>query len=480
MNRTITKASIYCSLFLSLAGSAKAQMADTTTEFKPSGRLWGYTFADLAYKGSGDNLNRGGSNQYTGMPANANTFQFRRIYLGYNYDMSPKFSAEFLLAAEDDFSTSTSAPGTGSSITQGPTGTSQGDVTAGGKFTPYVKYADVKWKNIFKNSDLKIGSQATPSFAKTDRNDQTAEEVWGYRAVERTVSDIRRTPSFDLGASLQGWFDKDGKYGYMLMAGNGQSAKPGTSMDKWFYGDVYAKFFDKRLIVDLYADYERLVNTTVSTGAAGWNSWGAWANPGKATDPNGPDYESRNMTKLFVAWNTNKLTIGFEGFQNVFLGGLQCTGTDGNTYYRTFSATDLSFYVRGRILSAKNGDPRLNFFARYDTYNPSGGLSTVANNPDFKAIAIAKNVSNYDPFTQEQFVTFGLDYMPFRNVHIIPNVWMNTYASSLSATGENSAGTTYAKLGYGGSELTGVKGTDAVYRLTIYYIYNPKQGTTKY
>jgi hypothetical protein len=470
MNRTITKMSIYCSLFLLLAGTAKAQ--DTTAEFHPGGRLWGYTFGDFAYKGSADNLNRGGSNQYTGMPANANTFQFRRIYLGYNYDISPKFSAEFLLAAEDDY--------TAGSITQGPTSTSVGDVTGGGKFTPYVKYANLKWKNIFKNSDLKIGSQATPSFAKTDRNDQTAEEVWGYRSVERTVSDIRRTPSFDMGASLQGWFDNKGRYGYMLMASNGQQAKPGTSIDKMFSGDVYAKFFDKRLIIDLFADYQRLVNTTVSTGAAAWDSWGAWANPGKATDPNGPDYESRNMTKLFIAWNTNKLTIGFEGFQNVFLGGLQCTGTDKNMYYRTFSATDLSFYVRGRILSARNGDPRLNFFARYDTYNPSGGLSTAANNPDFTKIAVAPGVSNYDPFTEEQFVTFGIDYMPFKNVHIIPNVWVNTYTSSLSVTGENSSGELYSKLGYGGSELTGVKGTDAVYRLTIYYIYNPKQGTTKY
>ena len=29
-------------------------------------------------------------------------------------------------------------------------------------------------------------------------------------------------------------------------------------------------------------------------------------------------------------------------------------------------------------------------------------------------------------------------------------------------------------------EVTGIKGTDAVWRLTLYYIYNPKQGTTKY
>ena len=144
--------------------------------------------------------------------------------------------------------------GSGTSVSN-PTST--GDVLADGKFTPYVKYANIAWKNIFKNSDLKVGQQATPSFAKTMRNDQTAEEVWGYRSIERTISDIRRTPSFDMGASLQGWFDNKGCFGYMLMVGNGNSAKPETDAYKWLYGDVYAKFFGKRLVIDVYQDYEK-------------------------------------------------------------------------------------------------------------------------------------------------------------------------------------------------------------------------------
>jgi len=440
MNRPFTKFSIYCSLFLSLAGAAKAQTADTTTEFKPGGKLWGYTFGDFAYKGSADNLNRGGSNQYTGMAANANTFQFRRIYLGYNYDISPKFKAEFLLAAEDDFN--------GASVTQGSAGTAIGDVTAGGKFTPYVKYADVAWKNIFKNSDFKIGSQATPSFAKTDRNDQTAEEVWGYRSIERTISDIRRTPSFDMGASLQGWFDSKGNFGYMVMVGNGSSAKPATNSFKWFYGDVYAKFLDKRLLIDIYQDYEKL-------------AWGTFVK-----GPNGPEYSDRNMTKLFAAWNTKKLTIGTEIFQNTILSGIAVTGVDGNTYYRTSHTMAESFYVRGRIVSAPNGDPRLNFFARYDNYDPSGDLSSIADNANTRSFTTTQ--SNYNPATKENFVTFGLDYQPFKNVHFMPNVWMNTYNSSLSETGVSADNIAYSKMNSG---VTGVKGTDAVYRLTFYYVY---------
>ena len=450
MKNTITKISIFCSMALSVATAANAQNADTTAEFKPHGNLWGYTFGDFAYKGNADILNRGGSNQYTGMPANANTFQFRRIYLGYNYDISPKFSSELLLAAEDDFN--------GASITQGAGGTAIGDVTAGGKFTPYIKLANVRWKNIFKNSDFVIGQQSTPGFAKTGRNDQTTEEVWGYRSIERTISDIRRTPSFDMGASLQGWFDNKGNFGYMFMVGNGNQSKPATNSFKEFYGDVYAKFLNKRLVIDLYQDYEKL-------------AWGVFVK-----GLNGPEYEDRNMTKLFAAWNTNKLTIGFEGFQNTIMSGIKVTGVDGNTYYRTQHTMAASFYVRGRVISAPNGDPRLNFFARFDNYDPSGDLSSIANNANTKAFT--NSVAQYDPSTKEQFVTAGFDYMPFKNVHFMPNLWLNTYTSSLSATGADNANSiAYAKMN---GNVTGIKGTDAVWRLTFYYIFNAKQGTTKY
>ena len=274
MRKTITKLSIYCSLFLSLAGAANAQTADTTVEFKPSGKLWGYAFGDYAYKGGSDNIGtaaapvyRGGSNQYTGMPVNGNMFQFRRIYLGYNYDISQHFSAEFLLASEDDFNA-------------GLDNQAAGDILTNGKFAPYIKLANIRWKNLWHNSDLVIGQQSTPTFAKTGRNDQTSEEVWAYRSIERTITDIRRTPSYDMGASLQGWFDQKGCFGYTALLGNGTSAKPETDNFKWFYGDVYAKFLDKRLLIDLYQDYEKL-------------NWGVYTK-----GPNGNLYHDRNMTKL--------------------------------------------------------------------------------------------------------------------------------------------------------------------------------------
>src|SRR6266699_1807822 len=68
-----------------------------------TGRLWGYAFGDFAYKGHADSLSRGNANQYTGIPAHRDEFAFRRIYLGYDYNISKKFSASLLLAGEDNF-----------------------------------------------------------------------------------------------------------------------------------------------------------------------------------------------------------------------------------------------------------------------------------------------------------------------------------------------------------------------------------------
>src|SRR5947209_19378778 len=109
------------------------------TSFKPHGTLWGYAFGDYYYKAHADAQSRGGSNQYTGIEQGRNAFQFRRIYLGYNYDISRKFSAEMLLAAEDTVTTSSA--------------TTSGDLLADNKLTYYIKLADLRWKNIWKGTD---------------------------------------------------------------------------------------------------------------------------------------------------------------------------------------------------------------------------------------------------------------------------------------------------------------------------------------
>jgi len=442
----LKQVSIYCSLFLSIAGNAHAQ-TDSTGQFKPSGQLWGAAFGDYAYKGNADILNRGGGNQYTGVPVNTNMFQWRRIYLGYKYEISKKFTADFLLSAENDYQAGVlgQPPNTVTTTANG-TGTlalgNNGDILVNNKFAPFIKWANIRWKDIWRGTDLVVGQVNNPAIGITGRNSQTSEEVWAYRSIEKTVSDIRGTPVYDMGAELQGWFDSKGNFGYDVMVGNGQAARPENDLYKWFYGDVYAKFLNKRIVIDLYQDYERL-------------NWGVYTK-----GPNGPWYHDRNMTKLFAAWNSRKLTVGFEGFRNTIMGDIKVTGKDGNTYYRTTQAMDMSFFVRGPIISDYRGNARLGFFARFDNYDPSGDLSAVVNDPNTKSY-IASTTA-YDPTTKEQFAVIGLDYTPMKNVHIMPNFWLDTYTSSLVQNAANDLLN---------PNVTGIKGTDAVWRLTVYYIY---------
>jgi hypothetical protein len=388
-------------LFLSAllhAGFAMAQQkAVTDTSFKPSGKLWGYTFGDYYYKAHADAMHRGGANQYTGIEKGRNAFQLRRVYLGYTYDISPAFTAEVLLAAEDNLTTST--------------GLTTGDLLGDSKLSFYIKLANLRWKNIWKGTDLVVGQVATPAFSLV------TEPVWGYRAVERTVADIRRTPSFDLGAALQGKFDSKANFGYNLMVGNGNGARPENDKFKWFYGDVFAKFLDKRLVLDLYADYNRLNQTP---------TW----------------HHARNMVKAFIAYTTPAFTIGVEAFTNH---GKQDVIAM-NTFKRdtiSAKAEAISAFIKGSIIKDKLG-----FFTRMDHYNPdvnyNNNLYTSYNGL----------TGSYEPNNKELFFTAGLDFTPVKNVHFIPNLWYNRYTSNHSGL----TGSAYRDY-------------DLVYRLTFFYVY---------
>lgn len=397
-----------------------------------SGRLWGYVFADFYYKSHSDSLNRGANNQYTGIPQSRNAFQFRRIYLGYDYNISKKFSAELLLAAEDNFEPF-NPPGTGAG-----NAVNSGDELSNSKETFFIKLANIRWKNIWKGTDLVVGEQATPAFPLL------AERIWGYRSIERTISDIRRTPSYDMGAGLQGRFDAKGNYGYNLLVGNGNGDKPAQSSFRWFYGDVYAWFFDKRFVVDLYADYQRL------NWMPGW-------------------HHDRQMIKGYLAYTTPALTIGAEGFINTIRADTKAVlpGGVGADTINTV-AQGLSFYVHGDIIKDK-----LRFFARWDGYNPN----TKVDNNKYSGYAGIKSPSGYmtpgykltfdpstgtpngatattDPTSKEMFITAGLDFTPAKNVHFMPNIWYNHYKSQLN----NQTGSSNGDY-------------DMVYRMTFYFIF---------
>ncbi len=430
MKRNFAKQFIIIAILSFLTIATQAQyLWNSDSAFKAgtanSGRIWGYVFADFYYKGHSDSLNRGANNQYTGIPKNRNAFQFRRIYLGYDYNISRKFSAELLLAAEDNFTAFNPPNQTAPS----------GDELSNQKETFFIKLANIRWKNIWNGTDLIVGEQSTPTFALL------SEKIWNYRAVERTIADIRRTPSYDMGAGLQGKFDpKSGNYGYNLLVANGSSDKPAGSSFKWFYGDVYAYFLDKKFVVDLYADYQRL------NWQPGW-------------------HHDRQMIKGYIAYNTPGLTIGAEGFINTIAADTKVGLTGGGSDTINTVAQGLSLYVHGDII--KN---YLRFFARWDGYNPNSKID----NSKYTSYAGIKSPNGfntpgyhmtYDPSTgapitatptsditaKEMFITAGLDFTPAKNVHFMPNIWYNHYASQLSSG---------KAADY-----------DLVYRMTFYYVF---------
>lgn len=416
-----------------VAASAQAQIPSSylsdsayRTGEANTGRLWGYIFGDYYYKSHANSLNRGGSNQYSGIPQSRNAFQFRRLYLGYDFNISKKVSSELLLAAEDNFP-AYNAPGQTAV---------NGDQLSNTKETFFIKIADIRVKNIWKGTDLVLGEQQTPTYVLI------SEKVWNYRSIERTNTDIRRTPSYDLGVGLQGVFDPATRnFGYNLLMATGNSDKPAASSFKWFYGDIYGWFADKRLVIDLYADYQRLNWVT---------TW----------------HHDRQMLKGYIAWTSPMLTVGVEGFVNTIRNDTKATLIAGGADTIDTKANGLSFYAHGAIVPEK-----LRWFARVDLYNPNknvnnslyttyAGISSPSGymTPGYKYSyagsttgAPTAQTTTGDPTSKETFITAGLDFMPARDVHFEPNIWVVKYSSQLAAGKESDQ--------------------DVVYRMTFFFVF---------
>lgn len=353
-------------------------------EFKPSGKIWGYVFGDYYDKIHADSINRG-SAQYSNVPEKMNSFDLRRVYLGYDYNISKKFSTELLIAYE------------GQTLSDNATRTF------------FLKAANIRWKNIYKNADLVVGQCATPSFP------MMSEKFWGYRSIEKTITDMRKVSSSnDVGITIQGKFDNDGNFGYNLMVGNGSAQKLETDVYKKYYGDVWAKFLNKKLVVDLYADHEGVKDL-----------------PGF--------HKSKTAFKLFVGYTTDQFTVGAEAFEQIqndyVVVADSVTAPKSDT--TSANAFGLSVFVRGSIIKDKLG-----YFARYDMYNP-----------DTKFNADKVYTTGGAPVT-ESFITAGVDYTPIKNVHIMPNIWYNGFSSRQ----KNVTGSTKADY-------------DLVGRLTFYYVF---------
>lgn len=376
--------------------SMNAQSQDTTKvkeEFKSSGKLWGYAFGDYAYKLHADAAERGNL-QYSKLPKNYNSFNFRRIYLGYDYQFTPNISSQLLLAHE-------------SSSEANPSGT---DVLTDNNRGVYIKGMNIRFKNFIPRATIVAGQQATPTYATL------SEHIWGYRSIEKTIADMRGvSSSTDLGIGIFGKIGKNENIGYDIMVGNNNGAKPENNKFKKIYTSLYVYFFDKKLVLQGNYEHDRA-----------------------ASEPLQKDI---NNFKAFAAYKTSTTSIGIEAFSQL---------KTNNTYYfkNVFPAEDsvytsvapsgISFFMTGQLTKNK-----INFFARIDLYNP-----------DTKFNSNHKYSPGYNT-TKESFATLGLDFIPYKNVHIMPNIWYNQYHSK--RTGSSG----HLKNDY---DLAG--------RITLYFLFN--------
>lgn len=385
--------------FVFLIGTVKlqAQTVDTTAKaaFKPGGKLWGCAFGDYAYKLHADSLKRGVTS-YSALGKDYNSFNLRRVYLGYDYNISEKFTASMVLAHESGVESNT---------------TTDPSLTGDSRRAVYIKFLNLTWKNIIPRGNLVIGQQMTPTFATL------SEKVWGYRSVEKTITDMRSpltaSSSTDLGVGLSGKFDKDEKFGYDVLVGNGNGARLENNNFKKIYTSLYAWVLDKKVVIQLNYDYDR---TSIVHNY----------------------HQSKTMMKVFAAYQTDPITIGIEAYMETL---------ENNEIYRPAggaekdtadqSSIGASLFVRGRILKEK-----LNFFARYDYWCP-----------DSKYHSSSTYISGSSP-NVEQFVTAGIDYTPYKGVHIMPNIWYDGFTSRANVNGR-------ARSDY-----------DLVARVTFYYIFN--------
>jgi hypothetical protein len=285
-----------------------------------SGKFSGYMFGDYYYNIERDTGINNLPDVAIGGKKDLNGFQFRRIYLTYDNDISENFSARVRLEADQVANTSD------------------------GKIGVFVKDANITWKNVFEGSNLIFGIQPSPSF-------EVSEAFFGFRFIEKTIMDLRGiTPSRDIAVSLRGRFDKEEKLRYWLMFGNGSGNRPEIDKYKRFYGWLQYSPAPE-FTFTLYADYNSRpkIESPIAPGTTVANS----------------DY---TVTAFAGYAKKNVFSIGVEAFQNFRQNAFVENGA-------LKTLTKAGFTVSGTYFFS----PQLSFMGRYDYYNPASNNIAVKN-----------------------------------------------------------------------------------------------------
>ena len=142
--------------------------------------------------------------------------------------------------------------------------------------------------------------------------------------------------------------------------------------------------------------------------------------------------------KAFIAYKTATTTIGVDAFEQIQTNSSSYLQGIADTISVDAAPSGISFFLTQQLTKDK-----LNLFARFDIYNP-----------DSKFNSDNKYIGSYNS-NKESFATIGLDFIPYKNVHIMPNIWLDQFHSKLpDATGK-------LKNDY---DLEG--------RITLYFLFN--------
>ncbi len=288
------------------------------------GKFSGYMFGDYYYNvardtGYGKNLTSNLAS--TGAAPGVKTmqaFQLRRVYLGYDNDISEQFTTRFRLEAD------------------------QAANASNGKIGVFVKDAYLKWKNVFTGSDLIFGIQPPPAY-------EVSEAAWGYRSLEKTIMDLRGiVSSRDQGISLHGKVTGDGMVNYWVMVGNNSANSPETDKYKRYYAHIHVKPVTN-LQATVYVDYKDVADKIVS-GSAKSNA--------------------TTTEALFVGYSEPfKYSVNVEAFMGSQANQFTATGATSPDALKSLGYSIFGWYTI---------TPELNAVVRYDSYDPNTNSATNA------------------------------------------------------------------------------------------------------
>jgi len=276
----------------------------------------GYTFGDYFYNVSRDPNIGTLPNVALGGPEDFNGFLIRRVYLTFDDDISPDFTARFRVEADSS------------------------SLDSKGKITVFVKDAYLKWKNAVGSSDFIFGIQPTPAY-------EVSEGLWSYRSLEKTIMDLRGiVSSRDIGASLKGTLDSSGKFSYWVMFGNGSGNNPEIDKFKRLYGHLEWKPNDK-FTATFYQDWRALPDI---------------ANP---NDPTQVVSNDSFTTAWLIDYGVkDKYNLGYEGFLTRQNNGFT-TGTAPAIQIEDKKTLGHSFWAW------YNFNPKVGVVGRYDYLEPN-------------------------------------------------------------------------------------------------------------